>query len=83
MKHSKALLTLSILSVLLVISGCVHTRYPWSPNTVKSKPHKTNNHFHRSPVVQNPARFPANEPTSVMAGRPRPTNGRLPSEVKF
>jgi hypothetical protein len=82
MKHSKALLTLCILSVLLLISGCAHVRYPWTHN-VKHKTHKTNNHFHRSPVVQNPARFPANEPTSVMAGRPRPTNGPLPNEVKF
>jgi len=82
MKHSKALLTLSILSVLLLISGCACIRCPWIPHA-NPKTHKTNNHFHRSPVVQNPARFPANEPTSVMAGRPRPTNGRLPAEVKF
>ena len=83
MKHSKALFTLCAISVLLLVSGCAQTRYPWSQNNVKSKPHKTNNCIHRSPVVQNPARFPANESTSVMAGQPRPTNGPLLREVKF
>ncbi len=81
MKHSKVLLTLSTLSVLLLVSGCAHTSCPRSTNAKQSQ--KTNNRLNCSPVVQNPARFPNHERPYVMAGQPRPVNGRLPTEVKF
>lgn len=79
MKHFKFLLCLSL---VLFVSGCGLVCLPWTAKSTPPLTHKTNNAKHRSPVVQNPARFPPREQPSVMAA-PHPPRQPLPDEVRF